>query len=588
MKTLQKIFNLLTNKQKKQIVVLIFLMLLGMVFETLGVGLILPILVLLVEPNLIEKYPFVEPLLRVLDHPSREVLIVYAMLCLIVIYSLKFMYLVFLNWRQYLFTSNVKIKQSNALFSLYLNQPYTFHLQKNSAELIRNVNGNIGHFNRGLISSINLIAEILIISGIMLLILIIEPLGSMIALVFLLCVGGVFFGFTKNKLTKLGEIVRFHSGLRLKFLQEGLGGIKSIQLFGKQDFFLNQFSAENSATENAVRKQSIINVLPRLWFEFVIILAMAGFVMIMVLKQSLPAQIVPILGLFVVSAMRILPSISRLTIALQNLRYVDPAVEKLSNEIHKFNQNTNNRSEKSDGNTSQGIDLSWQKIHVRGVNFYYPDTDMPSLHNVNMEITRNSSIGIIGVSGAGKSTIIDMILGLLIPSQGEVLLDEKKISDELRDWQNQIGYVPQNIYLTDDSLRNNIAFGLKPDEIDEQSIQLALKKAQLDSYVSSLKSGLDTRVGEQGVRLSGGQKQRIGIARALYNNPTVLVLDEASSALDVETEAEVMKAVNALRGQQTILTISHRIISLKDCDWIYKLENGRVVDEGVYSDVISD
>jgi ABC-type multidrug transport system fused ATPase/permease subunit len=312
--------------------------------------------------------------------------------------------------------------------------------------------------------------------------------------------------------------------------------------------------------------------LPRLWLELLGVAGLATLVLTMMAQGRDLATIVPTLGLFAVAAFRLMPSINRVLIAAQALRYCRPAIDTLHEEL---------KLAAPDPRLPGGAaSIFRQDICLSAVSFSYAPNMAPAIDSLSICIEKGESVGFIGPSGSGKSTLVDIIMGLLTPTSGFVAVDGRDVQQNLRAWQDQIGYVPQSIYLTDDTLRRNIAFGLANDQIDDAAVARAVKAAQLEEFIGSLPNGIATRVGERGVRLSGGQRQRIGIARALYHDPGVLVLDEATSALDTATEKDVMSAVTALQGTKTILIVAHRTSTVERCDRLYRLVQGRVVETG--------
>lgn len=314
--------------------------------------------------------------------------------------------------------------------------------------------------------------------------------------------------------------------------------------------------------------------LPRLWLELLAVAGLVALVLVLLVQGKPPTTLLPILGVFAAAAFRIMPSANRILGALQNLRYSLPAIDKLYQEILLLNNTASNES--------NDTMLFQNMLTLEQVTYRYENAEHRALNGVSLNIKWGTAVGFIGTSGAGKSTLVDVILGLLTPASGRVLVDNVDIQSNLRGWQNQIGYVPQSIFLTDDSLRRNIAFGLSDDLIDDEAVLRAIKAAQLEAFVGGLSEGVNTLVGERGVRLSGGQRQRIGIARALYHDPGVLVLDEATSSLDMATEKSVMEAINALHGEKTLIIIAHRLSTVANCDWIYKMEQGCVIDAGSF------
>lgn len=577
---LKKIQLLLTPIERRKAVSLLFLMAIGMLLETLGIGLIIPSVTLMMQGDIISRHSEFSFISEALSNTSQTKLITLAMLSLVGVYFVKNFFLGFLAWKQASFSFNVQADISQRLFAMYLRQPYTFHLQRNSAELVRNTTGEIGVFATFLTSGMTLISELLVILGILTLLMLIEPLGTSAIVVILGVSAWGFHRITREWISRWGRERQLHNGLRLKHLFQGLGSAKDVKLFGREDDFLNQFRKNNVRTFHVMRNQFVIGDFPRLLFEFLAVIGLAALVIIMLINKHDMNSIIPTLGLFAAAAFRLMPSVNRVLKSVQQFRYSLPVVNTLYEELCVLAPEPERK--KTEGN----IDFN-HALQLSDVTYYYHGAETPALDGISMEVKKGESVGIIGPSGSGKSTLIDVIIGLLVPNSGMVALDGRDVLLDMRKWQDQIGYVPQSIYLTDDTLRRNIAFGLAEEEIDDAAVSRAISAAQLEEFVNQLPEGVNTVVGENGVRLSGGQKQRIGVARALYHDPEVLVLDEATSALDEETETEVMDAVLNLQGSKTMLIIAHRLSTVEQCDQLYKLEKGKVVASGSPKKIIN-
>lgn len=578
MTVFRKLWYLLDADQRRSAMAMVVLMLIGMVLETLGVGLVIPALALMTQADVASKYPGLAPFLAVLENPSHERLIIAGMLTLVCVYAIKVLFLGFLAWQQARFVFGLQSKLSQRLFSGYLLQPYTFHLQRNSAQLIRNTIGQVADVTNVIQQGLILLTELFVLLGIMALLLAVEPFGALLVIGTLGLAGWGFNRLTRSYILRWGEARQYHEGLRIQYLQEGLGGAKDVKLLGREDDFLSQYQRHNSGSAKVGKRQTALQALPRLWLELLAVAGLAALVMIMIGQGKPVEALLPTLGLFAAAAFRLMPSTNRVLGAIQNIRFTLPAIDTLHAEFRLLAASAKPRN---------GAPLSYRAtLTLDGISFQYPGTEAKALRDVALAIPRGSSVGFIGGSGAGKSTLVDVILGLLTPSAGKVVVDGVDIQSCIRQWQDQLGYVPQSIFLTDDSLRRNVAFGLPPDSIDEAAIWRAIRAAQLEQFVNELPRGLDTMVGERGIRLSGGQRQRIGIARALYHNPQVLVLDEATSSLDIATERGVMEAIRALHGDKTIIIVAHRLSTVEHCDRLFRLEDGVVVEEGEASVVL--
>jgi ABC-type multidrug transport system fused ATPase/permease subunit len=554
-------------------------MVIGVLFEMIGLGALIPALGLMLNPEIINNYPYLGSFFAHLGNPSKLQIVLYGLILLILIYTIKASFLIYLSWRQSKFSADLSADLANQLFIGYLRLPYSFHLEKNSAELLRNIQSEVGQFTFISQSVIALSVEISIVIGVALMLIIVEPIGALIITTFLTLSVYIFHILTKKRLLSWGEQRQKHIGLANLHLLQGLGGVKDVKVLAREDHFLNEFRVHNYSNAKIQTKVSTLGLVPRLYLELLAVIGLVGLIIIMVIQKKPLELLLPTMGVFAAAAFRMIPSANRIMTSIQGIRYARPVVELLYYEIELI------RSEISCVQTTDKIEFKY-KLELKDLSFKYFGADKKALDNISLTLLKGQTIGIIGPSGSGKSTLVDVILGLLNPVTGEVLSDEKNINTNIRSWQSQIGYVPQSIYLTDDTLRNNIAFGIPSNQINEASVLNALKAAQLEEFVKSLPRGLDTFVGERGVRLSGGQRQRIGIARALYNNPPFLLLDEATSALDNSTEGEVMAEVMSMKGKKTILIVAHRLTTVSKCDTIYRFSSGKIIEEGTPESVL--
>lgn len=576
---LSKILNILTSAHRRSVAILIFCMFIGMLLEMLGVSLVVPVIALLTQHDVLTTFPEFKIYLNAIGDPDQKTLITGVMLILLVGYILKNFFLAFLVWKQTRFACDIQSELSQRLFSIYLSQPYTFHLQRNSVSLIHNVKTEVVMFSHSVITSaMNIFSEALVLFGICALLMIVEPVGMLIVMSVLGIAVGGFHYMTKGYITRWGKARQHHDRWSLQHLNQGLGGVKDLKILGRELGFLKAFSIHTLQGAKMNQFQSTLQQMPRLWLELLGVVALVVMVLNMLNQGEDISAIAPTLGLFAAAAFRLMPSVNRILSAVQQFRYGYPAVDILSEELSLLaaNKKYNNK-----------VTVLKNKVEIKGVSYAYPGVSELSLNKVSFDIAKGESIGIIGSSGAGKSTLVDILLGLLTSMKGQVMVDGDDIQSNLRSWQDQIGYVPQSIYLTDDTLRRNVAFGLHENQIDDAAVHKAIVAAQLEDFVSNLSEGVETMVGEHGVRLSGGQRQRIGIARALYHDPAILVLDEATSALDEETERDVMMAITVFQGDKTIIIVAHRLSTVENCDCIYKMEHGVIVEKGSPEEILS-
>ncbi|MDO8793551.1 MAG: ABC transporter ATP-binding protein [Vicinamibacterales bacterium] len=575
--TIGKIWGLLTPPERKSTVILLLLMFIGMSLEILVVGLVIPALALLTQPDYATKFPAIRPILQTLGNPSQNALFIGSMLALVAIYTVKAMFLTLLAWYQARLAYGLRAEWSHRLFSLYLRQPYTFHLQRNSAQLIHNTVSQVDQFTSAIVvPGMILLVESLVFLGLSVMLMTVEPLGTVIVVTVLGAAGWSFHRVTRGSMTRWGEAAQRHEALRFHHLAQGLGGVKDVKLLGRESGFLEQFHTHTAQRARAARLQSTLQQLPRVWLELLAVGGLAALVITMLAQGLALAAILPTLGMFAVAAFRLLPSVNRILGTIQLFKYAKPIIDNVYVELSL-------PTPEADTHISRQAPFE-RTLELHHVAYAYPGAANQALSNITLTIQRGESVGFVGPSGAGKSTLVDILLGLLTPVDGEVRVDGHDIQSGLRHWQDQIGYVPQAIFLTDDTLRRNVAFGLPNAQIEEAAVRRAIRAAQLEEFVDGLPAGLDTVVGERGVRLSGGQRQRIGIARALYHDPAVLVLDEATSALDTATERGVMEAVRALQGTKTVIIVAHRLSTVQYCSRLYRLEKGRMVEPGGYSE----
>lgn len=578
MTTIRKLWSMLLPQEKLSAVGLIGLMLVSMLLEMLGVGIVVPALSLMAGDRLAHPPAALRPWLNRLGNPPADRLILYGLVGLLALYAVKAAYLLYANWMQSRFIARLENRISGSLFSVYLNQPWTFHLQRNSSELVRNL-ADVYSLAYTAATLLGALAEMLVVAGIMGLLLWFEPAGA-VAVGSLMASATWFIDWmTKARLVRWGNLAQHHGGLGYKHMYQGLCGAKDVKVLGCEDEFVAEFAKHRSAYVKYKARQSFFGSMPRLWYELLAVSGLCLLTVVMVWQGKQPQAMIPTLGLFAAAAFRILPSVNRLSFALQSLRSTTGIIDTIDAELRLAGQTA----------LSQGVALPVSfsnEIEVQNVGFRYDGAPTDAVSDIAISIPHGHSVGIIGGSGAGKSTLVDIMLGLLTPTRGRVTVDGVDVQHNLRGWQSLIGYVPQTIFLCDDTIRRNVAFGIREDRIDDRAVDRAIRAAQLQDFIAGLPDGINTLVGEQGVRLSGGQRQRIGIARALYHDPQLLVLDEATSALDTETERGVMEAVESLHGAKTLVIIAHRLSTVAHCDTLYRLDRGRVTAHGAAKEML--
>jgi ABC-type multidrug transport system fused ATPase/permease subunit len=579
MSTVRVIWSVLTPQQRRSAVFLLALMLICTVLEMLSIGLVLPTLSL-IAGEATQLPAAIEPWAARLGKPSTPGFLLAALGLLCAVYAIKSAFLLIVSFWQTRFVANVQATTSRRLFQLYLSQPWTFHLQRNSSELVRTINDVQGFAHICTIVILTL-TELLVMCGLVGLLLWLEPTGTLVAAGLIIGTGWLYDRLARRRTRHWGELRRNDSQQSIKHLHQGLGGAKDVKIMGCERTFVDRFRAPSDRLATTAANQFLIDQVPRQLFELLAVIALLVLAAVMVWEGRSARALIPMLGLFATVAFRLLPSVNRMVVSLQTLHYHDATIRGIADELRL-------EAAAAAEPAAAGRPLPFaDAITLESVTYAYPGGREPALHDVSLRIPHDASVGFVGGSGAGKSTLVDVILGLLPPTGGRVCVDGRDIRDHVRDWQSQVGYVAQSIYLCDDTIRANVAFGVPEREIDDAAVRRALKSAQLDTFVDELPDGLETFVGERGVRLSGGQRQRIGIARALYRDPPVLVLDEATSALDIDTEKEVMAAVNSLHGAKTLIIVAHRLSTVADCDLLYRLDRGRVTQSGSFSEVVA-
>jgi len=573
--TRQIVWAILTKGERRRTVLILLLMLVGSVLETFSLGLVVPVVGLLVKPNYVQSFPAID---NFLGHPSEVQFAVIAMTSLVVIYFLKSAFLVWSAWIQSGFSLGITARIGRELFENYLHQPYPFHLQRNSSVLIRNSQSSTALMGGVFDPMLSIMTDSLVTLGLFSLLIKLEPIGSLTTLAVFGLSAFSFRRFTSSRIKKWGEAQNNFRRMIIQHLQQGLGGVKDVKILGREEYFISEYSDQLIGSAAVVRRYTVSQMLPRTGLEILTISGLAVLVSTMVVSGEDLSNVLPVLGLFGAAAFRLVPAVSRMVTMVQTIAINRPIVNELFHDLSLRASNSPRR---------QDHDGFAHEVEVNDLNFKYETAPTNALSNVSLRVKRGEAVGLVGPSGSGKSTLVDVLLGLLAPVSGAVLVDGINVQDRIRWWQDQIGYVPQSIFLTDDTLRRNVAFGLPKSAIDDAAVDAAIRAAQLEEFVKTLPLGLETVVGERGVRLSGGQRQRIGIARALYHNPDVLVLDEATSSLDTETEHGVMQAVQALQGKKTVIIVAHRLSTVEYCDRLYRLENARIVDEGTFSEVTS-
>lgn len=581
LRILKKFDKLFNRRQKNRLIIVFLLMLIGAGLETVSVSLALPLVSAVVTPEKIENDYNVIKICELLGIKSLRTFILIVIVCMIIIFILKNLFLYFEYYIQAQFVCNNRFRTQKLLLTSYLSRPYEYFLNSSSGEIVRIVNSDASNAFALLTTMLSFYTEIIISIALVVTIVVINPLMAFVIALIMLSVMIVIAKIVKPILKKASSKYQKNATLSNKWLLQSIAGIKEIKVTKKQDFFVEQYSKYGAQMIQSEKKNLIIANVPRLTIESISMCGMLILIALLVLFGRNLKSLLPEFSAFAISAVRLLPSINRISAAINSISYQEPMLDKLLENITALQgwENGGNVGAEEYGKGEHGHLTMEKEVRLSGISYTYPEGELAVLQGAEMVIPIGMSIGIVGASGAGKTTVVDILLGLLKPQNGEVLADGISIKENYREWLSFISYIPQSIYMLDDTIRANVAFGHRDDDIDDTRIWEVLEEAQLAGYIKGLPEGLSTAIGERGIRMSGGQRQRIGIARALYTNPQLLVFDEATSALDNETESAIMEAINRLHGKKTLIIIAHRLETIQECDMVYRVENGKILRE---------
>ena len=560
------------RRQKLQLLFVLFIVIFTTFVELLGVTAILPLIEVMMNENSINETPYLNMLYRLGGFGNSTNFLIFLAVVLIVIYWIK-NFLVAVSYNlQYKFTFSNQKRMAYKLLECYLSQPYFFHLSHSSAELIRSINTDIVMMFQGILALLQFFAEILVCLVLGSFLFFTDPQITIIIVIALLLFVVLFTKKIKSYLSYIGEEDRKFSMGIVKWLQQSFGGLKETKIMHREKFFLGKFEEQYSQWADLEKIYRNLQMIPKPIMETLSITALMIAIILKLLSGTQMSSFMTTISVFAIAAFRLLPSFNRITGYVSVIIFNFPAFEAVYQDLKRVDELLGT-SYLTTRDAKEALPLK-EKIQIQNLSYKYPEGEDFVLRDVNISIPKNKSIALVGPSGAGKTTLADLILGVLEPTKGNILIDEADAFTHLTAWQKNVGYIPQTIYLMDDTIRNNIIYGAEA--ADEERLMKAVEEAQLKEFIESLSEGLDTEVGERGIRLSGGQRQRIGIARALYSNPEVLVLDEDTSALDNETEKAVMDAIDSLSGSKTLIIIAHRLTTVENCDIKYEVKNGGV------------
>ena len=563
---LTQINFILSKKDKIKLLLLSFLLLIGMILEVFGLGMIFPALTIIETPNSIYNFEMLKPFHEFFKLYSNNQLIYFLLIGIVSIYFIKSFFLVVLNFKQNRFLSNLSASISNKLLKSYMSSDYLELISNDISDLYKNIKVEVTHFNAYCLSIITIITEGFLLLSVLVTLVIIEPIGALSLAFFFALLSLIFFFFTKKKLTFWGSYREKLDKTTSKIMLDGLTGVKELKLLGRVDYYTKRFEKDNYLSARVSSNHATISQLPRYYLEFSSILGLVIFLMVVLNKNQVSESIIATLGVFVAATFRLLPSVNKLLLSFQNLKYYKSSVNVIFSQLRKF---------KIKNIPEDKITLKeFQSFEFRDVIFSYDSSDKKILNNLNLKINKGEVIGIIGESGSGKTTLVNILSGLITPNNGQVLVNGHSLNSVYNCWLNFISYVSQDVFLINDSIKQNIILGQEINEVDNNEIIKILNKVKLDSMLDNSKHGIDTIIGERGLQISGGQRQRIGLARALFRDFSVLILDEATSALDSKTEEQIMEIISEIKTDKVIVMISHNKKILKDCNKVFKLENG--------------
>ncbi len=580
-KILKRLNILLDKKQKRNMVVIVFLMLIGGILESLSVSVAIPVLQVVIDPVACLENKYFRAVYDALGMTDTKQLAVLFMLLLILAFAMKNVFLFIQTKVQLRFVYTNQFATSRKMMINFMKRPYEYYLNADTSVIQRNITSDVNNMYALILTILQLTSEAVVFCCLVAVLLVVDAAMIITITVLLLVLLIVIKNIIQPIMHKAGQDNQdYYSGL-YKIIDESVIGIKEIKVANKESHFINEYAECGAGYVNAVQKYSMYNSTPRLLIESICIAGLVGYMIVVILSGATVEKLLPQLAVFGLAAMRLMPSANRINNYTTSISYLEPFLWNISDHLQ---DDINDTSVVYDENAYRGhVQVEKlpvkKEIKLQDISYKYPNTDVYIFDHADMSIPVGSAVGVVGSSGAGKTTIIDILLGLLNLEGGTITADDVDIMSNYPGWLKNIGYIPQTIFMTDSTIRRNVAFGYADDEIDDERVWAVLKEAQLDEFVRSLPDGLDTTIGERGIRISGGQRQRIGIARALFEDPEVLVLDEATSALDGETEAAIMDSINILAGKKTLIIIAHRLQTIEKCNMVYRVEGGKIKEE---------
>lgn len=576
-KIIKKIRILLDKKQKRTMVLLMFMMLIGALLETASLGALIPVIQTIMKENAIADSALLTLLYNRLGCTSETQFTVLIMVAVIILFTVKNIYLYWQQKCTLKFVYGNQFDTSERMMKSYLRKDYEFYLNADTAVVQRNITSDVNNMYGLILAFLTLISEGIVFVCLVAVCFFSDAVMTILIAGILCLLLLIIERVLKPVMRKAGEDNQnYYSGL-FKWISQTVQGIKEVKVTGKEKYFVEEYVKCGHGYVNAVQKYSLYNNIPRLLIEVVCIGSLLGYIIFMIVVEGVaPKDMGDSLTALAAVAIRLLPCANRINNQINSISYFEPFLMGVNDTLQHDIDNAN--TDMSFAAEEDKLPVK-KVIRLENITYAYPGTDKKIFERASLEIPIGAAVGVVGTSGAGKSTVVDILLGLLVPQSGVITADDVNVMEHYRGWLKNIGYIPQMIFMLDDTIKKNVAFGVPEEEIDEARLWQALKDAQLDVFIKTLPDGLDTGIGERGIRLSGGQRQRIGIARALYNDPEVLILDEATSALDNDTEAAIMDSINNFHGKKTLIIIAHRLQTIEKCDMVYRVEGGKAFRE---------
>lgn len=575
----KKLKVLLDKKQKRFMALLVFMMLIGAILEVFSVATVIPVANIVFSPNEIHENRLLDSLYNLFGFQSDKTFGIAVMLSLIVAFILKNVYIYFMQKVMYHFVYTNQFRTSERMMKNYMRRGYEFYLSADTAVIQRSITSDVNNMYALILSLLQLISETIVFVVLSVVLLITDPVMTIVIASLLGITLLAIKIILKPIMRRAGEENQEYYSNLFKWINQTVTGIKEVKIGGKEKYFIDTYCGYGKGYVDAVQRYTLYNNIPRLIIETVCVAGIVGYLLFLFLGSNETGNVLDVIAAFGVALMRLMPCANRINNQLNSISYFEPFFMGVSDNLQ-------------DEIDSKKVDTSVfevrreklpveKEICLTDISYKYPNTDKWILKDANVTIPVGSAVGIVGETGSGKSTFVDVLLGLLELQEGAIEVDGQNIfeGDNYRKWLKNVGYIPQTVFMIDDTIRKNVAFGIPEDEIDEERVWEVLREAQLDEFVKSLPEGLETGIGERGIRLSGGQRQRISIARALYEDPKVLVLDEATSALDNDTEKAIMDSINHLHGKKTLIIIAHRLQTIEKCDAVYRIEGTKAKRE---------